>query len=49
MSTLLSVIDDEAVKSFDTFAWGKGQSEDNITDVSAKFDKYCEPRTQVIY
>ena len=34
---------------FDTFAWSEGQSENNITDVLAKFDEYCEPRTQVIY
>ena len=49
MSTLLSVIGEEAVKVFDTFAWSEGQSENNITDVLAKFDEYCEPRTQVIY
>lgn len=49
VSTLLSVIGEEAVKAIDTFAWSEGQSENNITDVLAKFDKYCEPRTQVIY
>ena len=49
VSTLLSVIGEEAVKAFDTFAWSEGQSENNITDVLAKFDEYCEPRTQVIY
>ena len=49
VSTLLSVIGEEAVKAFDTFAWGEGQSENSITDVLAKFDEYCEPRTQVIY
>ena len=49
MSTLLSVIGEEAVKAFDTFAWSEGQSENNITDVLAKFDEYCEPRTQVMY
>ena len=50
VSTLLSVIGKESVKAFDTFAWSEGQSENNnITDVLAKFDEYCEPRTQVIY
>ena len=49
VSTLLSVIGEEAIKAFDRFAWGEGQSENKITDVLAKFDKYCDPRTQVIY
>lgn len=49
VSTLLSVIGEEAVKAFDTFAWSEGQNENSITDVLAKFDEYCEPRTQVIY
>ena len=31
------------------FAWGEGQSKEKITDILAKFDKYSEPRTQVIY
>ena len=33
VSTLLSVIGEEAVKAFDTFAWAEGQSETKITDV----------------
>ena len=49
VSTLLSVIGEEAVKAFDTFAWAEGQSENKIRDLLAKFDKYCEPRTQVTY
>lgn len=49
VSTLLSVIGEETVKAFDTFTWAEGQSENKITDVLAKFDEYCEPRTQVIY
>ena len=49
LSTLLSVIGEEAVKAFDTFAWGEDQSENSISDVLAKFDEYYEPRTQVIY
>lgn len=49
VSTLLSVIGEEAVKAFDTFAWAEGQNENKITDVLAKFDQYCEPRIQVIY
>ena len=49
VSTLLSVISEEAVKAFDTFAGAEGQSENKIRDLLAKFDKYCEPRTQVTY
>ena len=33
VSTLLSVIGEEAVKAFDTFAWSEGQNENSITDV----------------
>ena len=44
-STLLSVIGEEAVKAFDTFAWAESQSENKITDVLAKFDEYCEPHS----
>ena len=49
MSTLLSVIGEDAVRAFDTFVWSEGQKEDSINDVLTKFDEYCEPRTQVIY
>lgn len=49
VSTLLSVIGEDAVKAFDTFVWSEGQKEDSIKDVLTKFDEYCEPRTQVIY
>lgn len=42
------VIGEEAVKAFDMVAWGEDQSKDKIMDVLAKFDEYCEPRTQVI-
>jgi len=48
VSTLLSFIGEETVKAFDTFARAEGQSENKITDVLAKFDECCEPRTQVI-
>ena len=43
MSTLLSVIGEDAVKVLDTFTWGEDEKDDSIKDVLAK------PRTQVIY
>ena len=49
VSTLLSIIGEDGVKTFDTFMWGEDESEDNIEHVLKKFDKHCEPRTQVIY
>ena len=48
VSTLLSVIGEDAAKAFDTFTWEEEEKEDSIKDVLAKFDEYCEPRTQVI-
>ena len=49
VSNLLSVIREDAVKIFDKFTWRDGEKDCTITDVFAKFDKYCEPRTQVFY
>lgn len=49
VSTLLSVIGEDAIKAFDTFVWSEGQKEDSIKDVLTKFDEYCKPCTQVIY
>ena len=49
VSTLLSIIGEDGVKTFDTFTWDEDESEDNIEHVLKKFDEYCEPRTQVIY
>ena len=49
VSTLLSIIGEDGVKTFDTFTWAEGESEDNIDHVLKKFDEHCEPRTQVIY
>ena len=49
VSTLLSVIGEDATKAFDAFEWGEDKDETKIEHVLAKFDKYCEPRTQVIY
>ena len=43
------IIGEDGVKTFDTFTWGEGESEDDIADVLRKFDEHCEPRTQVIY
>ena len=49
VSTLLSVIGEDATKAFDAFEWGEDEDETKIEHVLAKFDAYCEPRTQVIY
>ena len=49
VSTLLSVIGEDATKAFDTFQWEEGENEEDAKQVLAKFDAYCEPRTQVIY
>ena len=49
VATLLSVIGEDAAKTFDTFTWSDGEKEDSIKDVLAKFDEYCEPRKQVIF
>ena len=49
VSTLLSVIGEDATKAFDAFEWGEAEDETKIEHVLAKFDAYCEPRTQVIY
>ena len=48
-STLLSVIGEDATKVFETFQWGTEEHEEDASHVIAKFDAYCEPRTQVIY
>ena len=45
--TLLSIIED-AVKVFDTFEYGDGESEDSIQDVLNKFEEYCNPRRNTI-
>ena len=42
--TLLSIIGEDAVKVFDTFVYGDGESEDSIEDVLNKFEEYCNPR-----
>ena len=49
VSDLLSVIGEDAVKIFDSFTWQDGKKDCKITDIFAKFDEYCEPRTQVFY
>ena len=49
VSTLLSVIGEDAKIAFDAFEWGETEDDSTIEDVLAKFDEYCEPRTQVIY
>ena len=49
VSTLLSVIGEDAVKVFDTFTSGEHEKDDSIKYVLAKYDEYSEPRTQVIY
>ncbi|CAH3138109.1 unnamed protein product [Porites lobata] len=46
---MLSVIGEDATKAFDAFEWGETKDDSKIEDVLAKFDEYCDPRTQVIY
>ena len=46
---MLSVIGKDATKAFDGFELGETQDDSKTEDVLAKFDEYCEPRTQVIY
>ena len=41
--TLLSIIGEDGVKTFDTFIWGEGESDENIEHVLRKFDEYCKP------
>ena len=47
--TLPSIIGEDAVKVFDTFEFGDGESEDSIHDVLNKFEEYCNPRRNTIY
>ena len=47
--TLLSIIGEDAVKVFDTFEYGDGETEDSIHDVLNKFEEYCNPRRNTIY
>ena len=49
VSTFLSVIGEDATNAFNAFEWGEAEDDTNIEHVLAKFDAYCEPRTQVIY
>ena len=46
--TLLSILGEDAVKVFDTFEYGDGESEDSIHDVLNKFEEYCNPRRNTI-
>ena len=46
---MLSVIGQDATKAFDGFELGETQDDSKTEDVLAKFNEYCEPRTQVIY
>ena len=49
VATLLSVVGEDAAKVYDTFTWDDDQDEQCIDDVLRQFDRYCQPRTQVIY
>ena len=49
MSTLLSVIEKDTIKAFDTFTWGEDEQNDSMQDILAKLVEYWEPSTQVIY
>lgn len=41
VSTLLSVIGEDAVKTFDTFTWDNEGDADQIERVLVKFDEHC--------
>ena len=49
VATLLSVVGEDAAKVYDTFTWSDDENEQCIEDVLRQFDRYCQPRTQVIY
>ena len=44
VSTLLSVIGEDATKAFNAFEWGEDEDETEIEHVLTKFDEYCEPQ-----
>ena len=47
--TLLSVIGGDAVKVFETFQYGEGESDERLADVLKKFEEHCNPRQNTIY
>ena len=49
VATLLSVVGEDAAKVYDTFTWADDEDEQCIEDVLRQFDRYCQPRTHVIY
>ena len=42
VSTLLSVIGEDATKAFNAFEWGEDEDETEIEHMLAKSDEYCE-------
>ena len=46
--TLLSVIGEDAVKVFETFQYGEGESDERLADVLKKFEEHCNPRENTI-
>ena len=46
---LLSVIGEDAVKVFETFQYGEGESDERLADVLRKFEEHCNPRQNTIY
>ncbi len=49
VSTLLSIIGEEGVKTFDTFTWKRAKAKTILAMFSRNLMRYCEPQTQVIY
>lgn len=49
IATLLNLMGDEAVDIHDTFSYSEGEDENKFDIVLAKFDKYCQPRKNVIF
>ena len=47
--TLLSVVGEDAVKVFEKFQYGEGESDERLPDVLKKFEKHCNPRQNTIY
>lgn len=49
VAMLLNLIGDEALEVFNTFQFAAGTSVDNLVDVLAKFESYCNPRKNLVY
>ena len=47
--TLLSVIDEDAVKVCDAFQYSDGENEDNLEDILQRFEEHCNPQQNIIF